>query len=128
MSENPPKWNPIIAFKTCMKRYAQFSGRASRSEYWYYALALFILYFVGILIDVFLFMGFPLCELVISLGTLVPNLAVAWRRMHDSDLHGAQCLWGLVPWVGGIIVIILACRASSAGPNRFGDAPAAPEA
>ncbi|MBR5523245.1 MAG: DUF805 domain-containing protein [Akkermansia sp.] len=123
----PAKWDPIIAFKTCMKRYTQFSGRASRSEYWFFALSCFIIGLICGCIDVFIFLGLPICQLVFSLGIIIPSLAVSWRRMHDSGLSGAHSLWGLIPYLGAIPVIILACRASDNGPNQFGDAPAGPE-
>lgn len=123
----PAKWDPLVAFITCMKRYAQFSGRASRSEYWFFVLACFIIGMICIVLDVFFFLGFPLIELIFWIAVMVPSLAVSWRRMHDSGLSGAHTLWGLIPYLGVIPVIILACRASANGANRFGEAPAAPE-
>lgn len=130
MTENiptiPDSWNPVNAFTSCMKRYAQFSGRACRSEYWFYTLAYFILYCVCMAIDLLICMGIPVFQLILMLATLVPSFAVSWRRMHDSGLSGAHSLWVLIPYLGSLVFIILACRSSNAGPNRFGAAPAAP--
>lgn len=118
-------WNPVNAFKSCMRHYACFSGRASRSEYWFYSLANLIIYCFAFAVDVLLFAGIPVSQLVFLVGSIVPGLAVSWRRMHDSGLSGVYTLLSFIPYVGFIIVIILACRPSS-GPNQYGRAPLAP--
>lgn len=77
-------------------------------------------------IDLLICMGLPVFQCLLTFAMLVPSLAVSWRRMHDSGLSGAHSLWVLIPYLGSLVVIILACRASEAGPNRFGAAPEAP--
>jgi uncharacterized membrane protein YhaH (DUF805 family) len=96
------------------KCYATFSGRARRSEYWYFVLfnfiAQIILGVVGTLSH------FPFFSAIYSIGVLVPNLAVSARRLHDSDKSG----WFiLIP----LYNLYLLCRGGTIGTNRFGDDP-----
>jgi uncharacterized membrane protein YhaH (DUF805 family) len=98
-----------------------FSGRASRSAYWWYALALFI---VSIVLEIFsAVVGSSALTLLIGLVMIVvglSGLSVGVRRLHDSDKSGWMILLGLIPFVGWIIVIILMVLPGTPGPNRFG--------
>ena len=98
-----------------------FSGRASRSAYWWYALALFI---VDVVLQIISGVaGSSALSLLISLILIVvglSGLSVAVRRMHDSDKTGWLLLLGLIPIVGWIIVIVFMCLPGTPGPNRFG--------
>lgn len=90
------------AISTCFSKYVTFSGRASRSEYWFYVLFLVLLSIVASIIDAILFPGTiesggPV-NAIISLGTFLPSLAVTWRRLHDTNRSG----W----WVGGMYLAI----------------------
>lgn len=105
-----------------LKKYAEFSGRASRSEFWMFFLIHFIILVVlAILAARFSF--FNLIYLVYALGTLVPYLAAAARRLHDTDKSGWFLLIGLIPLVGGIILIVLLALPGSDGDNRYGSPP-----
>ena len=113
------------AIKTSLvNKYATFSGRATRSEYWYvvlfgYLLALLIV-FLGMIIDS------P--ELIIGLSTvlslilLVPGLAVCIRRLHDTGRSGWWYLLVLIPYIGAIVLLIIFCLKSSED-NKYGPKP-----
>ena len=113
------------AIKTSLvEKYATFSGRATRSEYWYvvlfgYLLALLIV-FLGMIIDS------P--ELIIGLSTvlslilLVPSLAVCIRRLHDTGRSGWWYLLVLIPYIGAFALLIIFCLKSSED-NKYGPKP-----
>ena len=107
------------AISTCFRKYADFSGRARRSEYWYFWLLNLIVAFV---LTIVLGEGSLIASLY-SLVTLVPGLAVGWRRMHDIGKSGAWIFLSLVPLVGAIIVIIWLAKDSQPGSNAFGPNP-----
>ena len=121
----------VTAVKTVLGKYATFSGRAARPEYWWWVLASFILFLVLGLIDGALvapMMGFEAFEpnavqplsVIASLGLLVPNLAVAARRLHDTDRSGWWLLLGLIPVIGSLVLIYFLVQKSTEGSNRFG--------
>ena len=101
--------------KSVLSQYATFSGRASRSEYWWFHLALWLSFvllivpLIGILIYV-----------VIVLGSIIPSVAVSARRLHDSNKSGWYQLIGLVPFIGGIALIVLYTLPSDKGENKYG--------
>lgn len=97
-----------------LKNYATFSGRARRSEYWYFALFNVILSFV--LLYVGFSIGFPLLYNLYSLAVLLPALAVGVRRMHDVGKSGWYLL---IP----IYNLILAFTEGDNGPNEYGNDP-----
>jgi uncharacterized membrane protein YhaH (DUF805 family) len=113
-----------------LKRYAQFSGRSRRKEYWMFtlinviiSLAIYAVSFAtlshstmtsGILVVVFF---------IYSLLVLVPGLAVAVRRLHDIGKSGWMLLIGLIPIVGGIILLVWAVSDSQPGDNLYGPNP-----
>ena len=97
-----------------LKQYADFDGRARRSEYWYFALINGLISFAIGLISGFI--GFPLLGTLYSLAVLIPGIAVAVRRMHDVGKSG----WFiLIP----IYNIILAFTDSDSGDNKYGPNP-----
>ena len=99
------------AISTCFSKYATFSGRASRSEFWWWYLFSFLLSLVGQLIGTLV--GVSFISIIISVALLLPNLAVTVRRYHDSDHSG---WWILCP----IYNIVLYFLKSTPGENRYG--------
>ncbi|HEV2748516.1 MAG TPA: DUF805 domain-containing protein [Allosphingosinicella sp.] len=125
-----------------LKRYADFSGRSRRKEYWMFALFLAIVYAVliaammafGVLEDggadggLGLFSGTALVLLVVfALAIFIPSLAVTVRRFHDQDRSGWFVLLNFVPYIGGLIVLVFMCLEGTKGPNRFGPDPKDPD-
>lgn len=94
------------AVRTCFAKYVTFSGRAARPEYWWFLLAVILASLVAGVLDGA--MGFdtegPVSALV-SLGTFLPLLAAAWRRLHDTGRSG---WWALLPIGGGMILMLFA--------------------
>lgn len=115
------------AIKTCFRKYVGFSGRAARSEYWYWALFILLLQIVAWLIDMTLF-GFNTTGInpigaIASLATFLPGLAVSIRRLHDIDRVGWWVLLAFIPVIGWIVLIYWACLRGTVGANRFGPDP-----
>jgi len=104
------------AIKICFRKYVDFSGRALRSEYWY-----FVLFVVIVLIG--LNMIFRPLAVAFNLAIILPHLAVGARRLHDIDRSAWWLLLGLIPVVGWIVLIIFYCQPGSDQPNRFGELP-----
>ncbi len=98
------------SIKTCFNKYIDFSGRASRSEYWWFALLGFGLSFI------------PVIGWILRLVILLPSLSVQVRRLHDMD-RSAWWLLLLVPPItifGVIILLIMSIFRGTPGPNRYG--------
>jgi uncharacterized membrane protein YhaH (DUF805 family) len=103
------------------RNYVNFSGRAARSEYWYWTLFVFLLWIVAVLLDLgpFAFFnttGVPVMIVLAILATLLPSVAVSARRLHDIDRTG---------WWAPLIVPALAWgfMRGTVGANRFGPDP-----
>ncbi len=94
------------SIKTCLTKYATFSGRASRSEFWWFYLAQIIIYGIASSVS-------EVVYAVAFLLLLLPSLAVQVRRVHDTGHCG---WWILCP----IYNIILYCSASDEGENEYG--------
>jgi uncharacterized membrane protein YhaH (DUF805 family) len=145
----------IESIRTVLSKYAVFSGRARRSEYWWFALAytivLTILYFVLIVPGLTAYStavmeytaaadaaapmptmpgsvmtGYLIVSLV-ALALFLPSLGVVVRRLHDTDRSGFWIFFSLVPFVGSIMLIVWEATAGTPGPNRFGPDPKAVE-
>ncbi len=113
------------AIATCLRKYAVFSGRASRSEYWFFVLFETLLFAVLIILAGVVFRGFMNVLLTLAvLILLLPRLAVLVRRLHDTDRSGWWMLISLVPVIGSIWLIVILCRRGTDGVNRFGIGPA----
>jgi uncharacterized membrane protein YhaH (DUF805 family) len=111
------------AIASGFSNYVNFSGRACRSEYWYWALFVFLADLVALIIDWVL--GVYFISSLFGLAVFLPGLAVAIRRLHDLDRTGWWILLSLIPIVGWIILIIWDCTKGTNGPNRFGPDPLA---
>lgn len=110
------------AVNACLNRYATFTGRARRPEYWYFALFTVLVGIVTATLDAALFPGTMAGPIngIAGLLLLLPSLAAATRRLHDTDRSGWWMLVGLVPLVGWIIVLVWLCGRGTPGANRFG--------
>ena len=108
------------AVKTVLtERYMKFDGRARRSEYWWFLLFIFVVALVLAVIDNFV-LGMSLLGGLWSLGTLLPSLGVAIRRLHDLDKSGWWLLLAFVPLVGGLVLLYWFCQPGTSGDNQFG--------
>lgn len=108
------------------RKYATFSGRAPRSEYWLFILFYTILLLITAFIDLasgFFIYGYSAISSIFWLVTLIPSLAVVVRRLHDTNRRGWWLFLLLVPLVGLIWFIVLMCLRSTSGENRFGQEP-----
>lgn len=97
--------NMIEAVGTCFRKYFKFSGRARRSEFWYWVLFTIIASIIMGILDLFIFPSLAAQDIgpfdsIFTLGTIIPGLAVGWRRLHDTGRSG----W----WIGGFYLYILA--------------------
>ncbi len=108
------------AVKSGFKNYVGFEGRASRSEYWYWALFTIVATMVAGVLDSS--GGFGLISGLVSVGLFLPSIAVAFRRFHDLDRTAWWLLLSLTG-IGGFIIIIWFCFPGTPGPNRFGPDP-----
>lgn len=103
------------SIKTCFSKYVDFNGRATRSEFWWWALFVILASAaIGIVSEV--------ASGVFSLAVLLPYLAVGARRLHDTDRSGWLQLIGLIPLIGWILLIVWYVQEGKE-PNRFGSAP-----
>ena len=117
--------NFASSIKICFSKYADFSGRASRSEYWWFALFLLIASIVTSIIDVMI-MGYSFesngpINIIFSVVTFLPGLAVGARRLHDINKSG---WWQLLVFtiIGIILLVIWFATAGSNKKNRYGSA------
>jgi uncharacterized membrane protein YhaH (DUF805 family) len=108
------------AISTVFGKYATFGGRAVRSEFWFWALFTFIVLIVLNIIQ-FTVSGVAgsLLQLLFELATLIPSIAVAARRLHDTDRSGWWQLLAFVPIVGFILLLVWYCQPGTPGTNRF---------
>lgn len=119
------------AVTTVLSKYATFQGRAARPEYWWWVLATLILFIALGILEGVIFApmmgheafsedaGQPLSFLA-SLALLLPNLAVAVRRLHDTDRSGWWLLLGFIPLIGTLVLLFFMVQRGTDGANRFG--------
>lgn len=113
------------AVRSCLTKYVDFSGRAGRSEYWWFALFnLLVSLVAGVLDGIFGTGsgGVGLIESLAGLALLLPSLAVAVRRLHDTSRSGWWLLIGVIPIVGWIVLLVFYVQ-SSHPANRYGPPP-----
>jgi len=106
-----------------LKKYAVFKGRARRKEFWMFYLFYIIFAFVVGVIEGFA--GTSFLILLYTLAMFIPSLAVSVRRLHDTDRSGWWLLIGLVPLIGGIVLLVFTVQDSQADENQFGPNPKA---
>lgn len=111
-------------YMAVLRKYGDFTGRARRNEYWYFVLFSFLISLGLAIIDNALGLGsgsgIGLLGGVYSLAILIPSLAVAVRRLHDTGRSGWWLLITLIPLVGGIILIVFLASESQPGTNQYG--------
>ena len=111
------------SIKTCFNKYAVFSGRASRSEFWFFVLFGFLGGIITAIIDVMI-LGFPAEEngpinLIFSIALIIPSISVTARRLHDINKSGWwQLLW--ITIIGGILLVIWYATKGENKKNKFG--------
>ena len=113
------------AVKTCLvDKYATFSGRATRSEYWFfnlfYVLLIFIITILMAAINTPEFIAS--IALIIALGLFIPCWSVSFRRLHDTGRSGWWCLLVLIPYIGSLALLIIFCI-GSVEDNKYGPKP-----
>ena len=127
-TQQKPTLSMSQAVSNVFDKYATFSGRARRSEYWWYWLFYLIVLFMAVFFDNFCGITFdyltygPIYVLA-ALGLILPTWAVAVRRLHDINKSGWNLLWSLVPIIGAILLLIWACTDSDRTTNEYGESP-----
>lgn len=124
------------SIKTCFSKYVTFSGRAQRSEFWWWVLFIMITNVILTIVDSTLFgtvttgpgsfeasTEMPVLSGIFGLVTLLPSISVAVRRLHDTDRSGWWYWIALVPLVGFIFLIVWFASEGTRGQNRYGRDP-----
>ena len=110
--------NFLESIQTCYKKFFDFSGRASKSEYWWFQLYNAIIYVLT-----FVFQGdLTLLFSILVIANIIPTYAAAVRRIHDSDKSGWMVLIAVIPLIG-LYIFVLLLQDGSKGKNRFGPKP-----
>ncbi|MCX6754520.1 MAG: DUF805 domain-containing protein [Candidatus Nomurabacteria bacterium] len=115
-------------FISALKKYTIFSGRATRSEYWYFVLFTFLFSIAVSTLDSMIgtpkiFNSYGLLFTIYYLAILLPSIAVAVRRLHDVGKSGWMLFLSLIPLVGAIWIFILTVSDSNPGENKYGPNP-----
>ena len=113
-------------YRTVIRKYAQFTGRSRRKEYWMFTLANLVIYVVGgILSGILGRLGVIISGLIAlyALAVIIPSLAVAIRRLHDTGRSGWWMLISFVPLIGGIILLVFFAQDGEPGDNQYGPNP-----
>jgi uncharacterized membrane protein YhaH (DUF805 family) len=127
------------AVRSGFGNYVTFSGRARRSEYWFWVLFVIIISAIAIGIDGVInpdlvtttsgdgMYGVAatggIVSAIVSLALFLPGLAVSIRRLHDLDRSGWWLLIILIPLIGAIVLLVFYCTEGTKGSNRFGEDP-----
>ncbi len=120
--------SPIDWAKRPLQKYADFTGRAPRAEYWWFYLAMAVMLIVTMIIDGMIGSnlggsGYGFVTLLAGLAVLVPGIAVGVRRLHDTDRSGWWLLIAFIPLIGGIILLVFYVSEGTKSDNRFGPDP-----
>jgi uncharacterized membrane protein YhaH (DUF805 family) len=110
----------VDSVKTCFAKYVDFNGRASRSEYWWFALCYVLAYIALVGLVAVIGSAVPL---ILLLGFVLPLIAAMTRRLHDTDRSGWWQLIGFVPLIG-LALIVFAVLEGTPGDNKYGAPPA----
>jgi uncharacterized membrane protein YhaH (DUF805 family) len=125
----PTRVLPRSWFLLALRRYAQFSGRSRRKEYWFFTLFLVLASIVALGLDMALGTmdeepGAGLLGGLLTLALLLPSIAVTIRRLHDTGRSGWWMLVFLIPVIG-LVGFYFMVKDGDAGDNRFGPDPKA---
>ena len=106
------------SIKTCFNKYADFSGRALRSEFWFFCLFTFLGGIITVIIDVII-LGYSVesygpINLIFSVGVLLPSFAVTTRRLHDINRSG----WWQLLYITIIGIVLLVIWCATEGENK----------
>ena len=120
-----------VSFKEAVVRaltqnYCNFSGRASRSEYWwFYLFTCIVSWVVSIVVSLFSsdLSTMYIASMVVGLAFLLPSLGIAVRRLHDIGKSGWWMFISLIPLIGAIILLVWWCKDSQMEPNEYGPVP-----
>jgi uncharacterized membrane protein YhaH (DUF805 family) len=112
----------VESIQTVLTKYCDFTGRARRSEYWWFALANTVLSMILSVLGRNVSTVFTIISVIVSLALLLPSLGVAIRRLHDTGRSG---WWFLLVFtcVGAIVLIVFYCLDSEPGDNQYGPNP-----
>ena len=97
-------------------KYADFSGRARRAEFWYFSLIINVVLFTLLYIS-------PHNAILVMLLIIIPAIAISTRRLHDINKSGWWQLLSLVPFIGGLILLYWYIKKGDTGPNQYGPDP-----
>lgn len=127
------------SIKTCFSKYVTFSGRAQRSEFWWWMLFIWLVQIGLSIVDSVLFgtvetgegsfsasTNTPILSSIFSLAVFLPTISVTVRRLHDTDRSGWWYWLALIPLIGIIVLIVWWATKGTDGPNRFGEDPLNP--
>jgi uncharacterized membrane protein YhaH (DUF805 family) len=114
--------------KVVLENYANFNGRARRSEYWYFVLMNMLIAITAMILDNITGLameniGYGPIYLLYTLAVLIPNLAVSVRRLHDVNKSGWFLLIAFIPLIGAIWLLVLFCSEGTSGENNYGEDP-----
>lgn len=109
-------------YLAALKKYAVFSGRARRKEFWLFLVIAWASLGLVEILDGFLW-SYSVLTGIYALALLMPFFAVTTRRLHDNGRSGVYALLYLVPVIGSLVLIVLLVREGDPGANRYGDDP-----
>ena len=113
-------------YSICLSKFADFSGRARRREYWTFALVNCLIALLLLILGLAFGEDSPASNIMVTifyLIMLVPNLSVSVRRLHDIGKSGWWLFIGLIPLVGSLLLLVWSLMDSEPGENQYGENP-----
>ena len=113
-------------YSICLSKFADFSGRARRREYWTFALVNCLIALLLLILGLAFGEDSPASNIMVTifyLIMLVPNLSVSVRRLHDIGKSGWWLFIGLIPLVGSLLLLVWSLMDSEEGENQYGENP-----